>query len=76
MVGSPPRAGEKESPNQTNRNGRKGLELCGLMGELSGLCRLVVVPKISTDAAPEVVMIEKIRAIQKRAFKLLGSSLL
>ncbi len=54
----------------------KAMSFASLMEELSGLCRLVVVPKIGTDATPEVVMVEKISATQKRAFKLLNIKLL
>ncbi|MCY4672939.1 MAG: hypothetical protein OXD43_04090 [Bacteroidetes bacterium] len=52
------------------------MSFASLMEKLSGLCRLVVVPTIGTDATPEVVMIEKISATQKRAFKLLNIKLL
>jgi len=72
----PSEQAKKKARTKRTATGEKALSFASLMDELSGLCRLVVVPKIGTDATPEVVMIEKISAIQKRAFKLLNIKLL
>lgn len=45
------------------------------MDELSGLCRLVVVPKISAESSDEVVMMETIRPTQQRGSNFRMSSL-
>lgn len=60
---------KKARINRTSMGG-KTLILKGLMYELCGLCRLVVVPKIATNKAPDVVMIVEISPTQKHAFKL------
>jgi len=71
--------------HQHNPNGNSGKQtatgekvwsFAGLMEELSKACRLVVIPKIKTDASPEVVMVKKISPTQKQAFKLLNIKLL
>jgi len=64
-------ATRKARTKQTS-TGEKPLSFEGLMDELSGLCRLVVVPKIATDKPPEVNMIAEISPMQKQAFKLLN----
>jgi hypothetical protein len=43
-----------------------------VMDELAGPCPLVVIPKISVDKTPEVVMVEKVSPTQRWALKLLG----
>ena len=58
-------------PNGPQRVG-KAMSFESVMEELSGLCRLVVVPKIPVDKAPEVIMFEQISDTQKQAFKLLN----
>ena len=52
--------------------GEKVMSFANVLDMLSGLCRTVVIPKISTKNKPEVVMVRKISATQKRALKLLG----
>ena len=42
------------------------------MDDLSGLCRLVVIPKVSVDKSPEVTIVEKTSPTKQRAPKLLG----
>lgn len=61
---------KKKARTKRNHEGKKILSLAEVMDELSGLCRLVVVPKISVESSDEVVMMETIRPTQQRAFKL------
>ena len=66
-----PKAKKKARTKRTNED-EKVMSFAQVMEELSGLCRLVVVPKISTDPSDEVVMMETISPTQHRVFKLLG----
>jgi len=72
----PSEQAKKKARTKRTATGEKALSFASLMDELPGLCRLVVVPKIGANATPEVVMIEKISVIQKRAFKFLNIKLL
>ena len=64
-------AKKKAGTKRTNED-EKAMSFAQVMEELSGLCRLVVVPKLSTDTSNEVVMMEIISPTQQRVFKLLG----
>ena len=66
-----PRA-KKKARTKRNNEGEKVMSFAEVMDELAGLCRLVVVPKLSVDKSPEVIMVEKISPIQQRALKFLG----
>ncbi len=63
---------KKKARTKRNNEGEKVMSFAEVMDELSALCRLVVVPKISTDTSDEVVMMEAISPTQQRVFKLLG----
>ena len=63
---------KKKARTKRNHEAEKVMSFAEVMEELSGLCRLVVVPKISTDTSNEVVMMETISPTQQRVFKLLG----
>ena len=63
---------KKKARTKRNNEGEKVMSFAEVMDELAGLCRLVVVPKISTDKTPEVIMAEKISPTQQQALKLLG----
>lgn len=63
---------KKKARTKRNNEGEKVMSFAEVMDELSALCRLVVVPKISTDTSNEVVMMETISPTQQRVFKLLG----
>ncbi len=63
---------KKKARTKRNNKGEQVMSFAEVMDELAGLCRLVVVPKISTDKTPEVIMVEKISPTQHRALKLLG----
>ena len=63
---------KKKARTKRTATGDKAMSFAGLMEELSKLSRLTVIPKISTDPAHKVVMVEGITPTQKQAFKLLG----
>ena len=63
---------KKKARTKQNNEGEQVMSFAEVIDELAGLCRLVVVPKISTDKTPEVIMVEKISPTQQRALKLQG----
>ncbi|MXW32825.1 MAG: IS1634 family transposase [Rhodothermaceae bacterium] len=69
---SPSEPAKKKARTKRTQDGEKVRNFAGLMEELSKLSRLTVLPKISTNTTPEIVMIKDVSATQKRAFKLLN----
>ena len=72
----PSESAKKKAQTKRTATGEKVWSFAGLMDELSRLCRVMVIPKIGSDATPEVVMVKKISSTQKQAFKLLNIKLL
>ncbi|MCY4672540.1 MAG: hypothetical protein OXD43_02030, partial [Bacteroidetes bacterium] len=72
----PSESAKKKAQTKRTVAGEKAMSFANLMEELSKACRLVVIPKIKTDASPEVVMVKEISSTQKQAFKLLNIKLL
>ncbi len=72
----PSESAKKKAQTKQTETGEKVWSFAELMEELSKACRLVVIPKIKTDASPEVVMVKEISPTQKQAFKLLNIKLL
>ncbi len=71
----PSKSAKKKAQTKRTKEGEKAMSFASLMQELSGLCRLVMIPKLESDTSQEVIMYETISPTQKRALKLLNVKL-
>jgi len=68
----PSKKTKKKAHTKHTATGEKVMSFASVLHELSGVCRMVVIPKLRTKTKPKVVMVQTISATQKRALDLLG----
>lgn len=68
----PSETAKKKASKKKTETGEDVLSFASVLEKLSGVCRMVVIPKISAKKKPTVVMVRKVGNTQKRAFDLLG----
>ena len=67
---------KKKARTKKTETGQKAMSFVDLMENLSGLCRIIAVPKVPKDTDEEITLIKDINDTQKLAFSLLGLKLL
>ncbi len=75
MVSPAKRSDEAKAQSKTTSDDETAMSYESVMKTLSGLSRVVGVPKITTDNSPEVTLFEDYNPTQMKALKLLNIKL-